>query len=248
MPVRPGELHTVSRALQVLRAFTEDRPARGVTDLAAELDLDKSQVHRMLTTFAMHGFTVVDPGTRRHTLGPAVVQLGRRAERSSGLRHQLERHLENLAAATGESTVVCIPDGFRYRTIAACEGPGMLRYATALDRVYPGHLGATGHAMFAFHTIASPADLLGADGHKPSEESVTALRERHERVREDGYAITEGEFDARVMAISAPVLLDGTVFGSVSALGPPDYMRTRSAEIAAAVLATAGQIGEALHP
>ncbi len=248
MPARPGELLTVSRALQVLRAFSEDRPSRGVTELAAELGMDKSQVHRMLATLALHGFTVMDPASRRYTLGPALVQLGHRAERSPGVRHQLEPHLEDLAAATGESTVVCVPDGYRYRTIAACEGPGMVRYATALGRSYPGHQGATGHAIFAFHPTVSPVDLLGADGHQPEEETVADLRARHKQVREDGYAITEGEFDARVMAVAAPVLRDGTVFGSVSVLGPPEYMRRTTDEIVAAVLGGAARIGETLRP
>jgi IclR family transcriptional regulator, acetate operon repressor len=243
-----AELHTVSRALKVLQAFTEDRPTRGVTELATDLGLDKSQVHRILATLSQHGFTVLDPGTRRYGLGPALVQLGHRAERTPGLRHQLEPHLEELAATTGESTVVCVPDGYRYRIIAACEGPGMLRYATALGRSYPGHLGAAGHALFAFHRTITPADLLGYDGHEPDEEAVAALRARHEHAREDGYAITEGEYDARVMAISAPVRLAGAVFGSVSALGPPEYMRPGSQEITDAVLATATRIGDTLRP
>ena len=248
MTARPGELLTVSRALRVLRAFTEDRPTRGVTELADELGLDKSQVQRMLATLAGQGFTVVDPATRRYTLGPALVQLGRQAEGSPGLRHQLEPFLEELAATAGESVVVCVPDGFRYRTIAACDGPGMLRYATALGRSYPGHLGSTGHTIFAFHPTASASDLLGADGHKPDPHAVAVLTHRHQQVRQHGYAISEGEFDARVMAISAPILLDGAIFGSVSALGPPAYMTPQKEEIVGAVLHSADQLGRALRP
>ncbi|MBK1787241.1 IclR family transcriptional regulator [Prauserella cavernicola] len=248
MTARPGDLHTVSRALQVLRAFTEDRPTRGVTELADELGLDKSQVQRILATLARQGFTVVDPATRRYTLGPALVQLGRQAEHSPGLRHQLEPHLEKLAAATGESVVVCVPDGFRYRTIAACDGPGMLRYATALGRSYPGHLGATGHAIFAFHPAASAKDLLGADGHEPDPDAVTDLTHRQEQVRQRGYSISEGEFDSRVMAVAAPVLLDGTLFGAVSVLGPWSYMTPNADELVDAVLASADQLGQALRP
>ncbi|WP_127572335.1 IclR family transcriptional regulator [Georgenia faecalis] len=243
----PGELLTVSRALRVLGAFTEAHPSRGVTELATELGLDKSQVHRMLATLTQHGYTVMDPETRRYALGPALIPLGHRAERSPGLRHRLERHLEDLAARTGESSVVCVPDGYRYRTVAACEGPGLVRYATTVGRSYPGHLGATGHAIFAFDPTVSPADLLRAKGHEPRAEAVAALRERHERVREDGYALSEGEYDERVMAISAPVLLDGSVFGSVSTLGPPEFMRRSADAIVSAVLAAAAEIGTGLR-
>lgn len=246
MTARPGELATVSRAMRVLRAFTDDRPTRGVTELAAELDMDKSQVQRMLATLAGQGFTAIDPATRRYTLGPALVQLGRRAEHSPGLRHQLEPHLEKLAADTGESAVVCVPDGYQYRTIAACDGPGMVRYATALGRTYPGHLGATGHAIFAFHPTASARDLLGTDGHKPEPDAVTELHHVYQQVRQLGYAMSEGEFDARVMAISAPLLLNDTIFGAVSVLGPPTYMKPQAEEIVAAVVRSAHELGDAL--
>ncbi len=248
MPTRPGELLTVSRALRVLRAFTEDHPSWGVTELADELDLDKSKVHRMLATLTQHGFTVLDPGTRRYTLGAALVQLGHRAEQSPGLRHRLEPHLDELAATTEESTVVCVPDGFRYRTIAARQGPGMVRYNTELGRSYPGHLGATGHAIFAFHHTVSVTDLLTADGHEPTEDEMAALRERHDRTRDDGHAVSDGEFDPRVASVAAPVMLEDQIFGSLSVLGPREYMHERSTQIAAAVLATATAVGETLQP
>ncbi|WP_051218288.1 IclR family transcriptional regulator [Nocardioides insulae] len=248
MASRPAELLTVSRALRVLQAFTEEHPTWGITELATEQRLDKSQVHRILTTFTQHGFTVLDPDTRRYSLGPALVPLGRRAEDSPGLRHQLEPHLDKLAARAGESVVVCVPDGFRYRTIAACEGPGLVRYATALGRSFPGHLGATGQAIFAFQPTVSPADLLGAHGEPITDGAVAELEARYSQVRTDGYLVSEGEYDARVMAIAAPILIDGALFGSVSVLGPRDYMHSDSVEIVAGVLDSATAIGDALRP
>lgn len=244
MPRGSTELLTVSRALLVLRAFTEERPTWGVTELAAELGLDKSQVHRLLATLAQHGFVAPVPPSRRYALGPAAVTLGHLAEMSPGVRHRFDTHLARLSAATGESVVVAVPDGFRYRTVAAQEGPGLLRYNTQVGRSYPGHLGATGHAIFAFHRGISAVDLLTADGSPATPDDVAALRDRHETIRRDGYAISEGEYDPRVMSVACPLMLDGRIFGSVSVLGPKESMSERRDELIRAVRDAASAIQE----
>jgi IclR family acetate operon transcriptional repressor len=243
-----GHLQTVGRALAVLRSFTHENPTRGVSELARELGLDKSQTQRVLATLAAQGFAVLDPATRRYSLGPALVVLGHLAEHSEGVRHRLEPHLAALSAVTGESTVVCVPDGARYRTVAAVDGPGMVRYNTALGRTYPGHLGATGHAIFAFSTVLDAREILVAAGDEdPPAAEVAALQARHDQVRGVGYAVSTGEFDERVMAISAPILLEGAVFGSVTTLGPPQYMADRSTELIDAVRHAASDLGATLQ-
>ncbi|QIK71643.1 helix-turn-helix domain-containing protein [Propioniciclava coleopterorum] len=64
------ELLTVSRALKVLRAFSEENPSWGVTELANELDLDKSQVHRLLATLTRYGFVATVPRRGATRSGP----------------------------------------------------------------------------------------------------------------------------------------------------------------------------------
>lgn len=238
------ELLTVSRALKVLRAFSEENPSWGVTELANELDLDKSQVHRLLATLTRYGFVATVPPTRRYALGPAAVRLGHLAEMSPGVRHRWDVHLAALSQRTGESVVIAVPDGFRYRTIAAVEGPGLLRYNTAIGRSYPGNAGATGHAIFAHHRGVSAVDLLTADGTPAATADVAALRERHEAVRRDGYAVSEAEYDPRVMSVAFPLMFDERIFGSVSVLGPKESMRERRDELIRAVRDAAAAIQE----
>ncbi len=244
---RGGELKTVARALAVLESFTDDHPVWGVTELAQQLGLDKSQVHRILTTLTRHGFTAADPETRRYSLGLRLVELGRRAEWSPGLRTRLAVHVDELAAATGESAVVCVPDGFRYRTLVARDGQGPIRYNTEIGRSYPGHLGASGHAIFALFDASIAHDLLRAEGAEPSPEALAALTARHERARREGYAVSDGEFDPRVTTVAAPLVLGEQVFGSVGVLGPRGHMKEPADRLVAYVLATAGRIVDELR-
>lgn len=244
--VQHGELLTVAKALRVLRAFTDERLERGVTELAAELDLDKAGVHRLLTTLANQGFVQVDPLTRRYSLGPSLVVLGQRAEQSHGLQQVAEPHLEQLAAAAGESAVLCVPGGLRYRTVASAAGPGLVRFATSLGKAYPGHRGATGHAIYALLPNVATVDLLAAAGFDEPM-TLAELESRHQHVRDHGYSITFGEFDPRVMAVAAPVIVDGSVFGAVASLGPAEYMKHQRDLIVPAVLTAAADLGQSLR-
>lgn len=242
MAERPvGYLQTADRALEVLMAFTAEHPEWGVTDLARHLSFDKSQVQRLLATLAARRFLVADPDTRRYRLGPALVGLGRLAEDSDGTLAAVRDLLAPLAQRTGESALFVVPDGNRYRCAAAVDGPGPLRYRSIVGEVFPGHGGASGHAIFAFLDPSRIATLFEdelAAINPNTPRSRAALERIHEQVRRDGIAVSLGEYDERVEAVAAPVFAQGAVVGAISVIGPRQ-------SIAAHVDAIIAEVGRA---
>lgn len=214
-------LGTVAGAIEVLLAFTDSAPERGVTDLARELGMDKSRVHRLLTSLAAGGLLVVAPGSRRYLLGPTLVMLGERAARQGALPAAAQPIIDELADASRESVVVCVRDRLGFRTVASADGPSDLRFATELGRWFPGAGGASGHVLFADHPDPDIADRLLADQPGATNLDAATLRRRHADARKDGYSVSHGEFDPRVLAVAAPVVLDGSVVASLCAVGPP---------------------------
>lgn len=220
-------LGTVAGAVEVLLAFTDTRPERGVTDLAADLGMPKSRVHRLLTSLAESGLLVQVGSSRKYVLGPTLIALGERAARLGVLPRVAQPVLDRLARQTRESVVLCVPDGLGYRTVASAEGAGALRFATEPGRWFPGAGGATGHVLFAEHADAAIAErMLEAGQGDPAERhgpalTVTELRERHQAAVLDGYSVSRGEYDARVTAVAAPVRLSGRVAAAIAVVGPP---------------------------
>ena len=240
-----GPLRTVDRALVVLGAFTDERPERGVLELSRELGLDKSQVQRMLATLAARGFLTVRPDTRRYRLGPALLGLGRRAERSIGLDGSIGPVLRKLAHTFAISAVFNVPDGNQYRCAAAVDFPGPLRYASAIGELYPGHGGASGHAIFAQFRAERVRELFTDQLPALTRTTVTsvdALLARYAEVRRRGVAISEGEYHPQVMAVAAPVVVGGEPVGSIGVAGAAEQLRERVDEIAAAVAAAAAEL------
>ncbi|MCP2334143.1 MULTISPECIES: IclR family transcriptional regulator [Actinoalloteichus] len=237
-----GVLQTADRALLVLAAFTEREPEHGVSDLARRLDLDKSQVQRLMATLARRDFLVADPRTRRYRLGPALVGLGRLAERGDGISTVVRPILLDLSETTGESTVFNVADGGRYRCSVAVDQPGPFRYTSAVGQLFPGHGGASGHAIFAFYPEEEIPALFAPELEGATDATIgtrAELRRRYAEVRERGYAVSFGEHDARVVGVAAPVFAHGTVLGSVAVVGAAAHLRPQLDAIAERVVAAA---------
>lgn len=239
-----GYLQTADRALEVLLAFTAQTPEWGVTDLSRHLGLDKSQVQRLMATLATRRFLQPIPETRRYRLGAALIPLGRLAEDNDALAAAARDLLGGLATRTGESALLVVPDGTRYRCTAAVDGPGPLRYATSIGRSYPGVGGASGHAIFAYYPDRRVEELFGTKGFGADDGSgglltLAELKALYGGVRARGYAISQGEYDRRVAAVAAPIFGQGVVVGALSVIGPRESVTGALDAIAADVVEAA---------
>src|SRR3954451_15074627 len=101
-----GGTQAIDRALAILQTLGGARADWGLTDLAAELGLHKTTVHRILGALERAGFVARDPARQTVSLGPAVIQLGIQARRSAGLHDAARPVLEALAAETGETATL----------------------------------------------------------------------------------------------------------------------------------------------
>ncbi|MGH6754340.1 MAG: helix-turn-helix domain-containing protein, partial [Bradyrhizobium sp.] len=80
------EIRSVSKAIRLLETLGREPGAVGVSDLARQVEMDKSSVSRMLRTLEQAGFVAQDPVTQRYTLGITLGILGHKALRRIDLR------------------------------------------------------------------------------------------------------------------------------------------------------------------
>ncbi|MFC9223585.1 IclR family transcriptional regulator [Streptomyces hygroscopicus] len=223
----PGLLRTVDRALLVLLAFERNRSDWGVTEIAEEFGWDTSVAQRLLATLAGRGFLVSDPATRRYRIGPAAMRLGRLWDRSGTLELLARPVLDELCRRTGDHVLLCVPDNFHMRCVAAAEGrAGPLRYYPLVGELYPAHAGATSKSYFAFLPDERRHLLFrGRPMARFTERTVTdpdRLEQEFHQVRARGYAWTVGEYDTGVATVAVPFFLGREPYGSLSLGGPEE--------------------------
>lgn len=243
-------LQTLDRALWVLTHFTPGQPEWGVSDLARALGLPKSVVQKTLATFARWGFLHQDPGTRRYRLGTRFLFMAQSVTLHQELVRVATPHLNWLAHETRETAKLSVEEGGESVIVAVVESPLSMRMTGRVGERNPLYAGAS-NLVLAAHMAWS--DVLRAlERHAPPDhpyrQEPELLRRALEPIARQGYAISCGQVELDVAAISAPVrAATGEVVASVSVVGPASrFVSERQDVMVRHVMETARKISREL--
>lgn len=202
----------------------------GVLQIADLVDRDKGTVSRTLATLAGSGLVSRDPITHKYRLGYQLYALAARTLESHLVRVS-RPYLRRLQMTTRETTHLCVLRSGNVLTLAsemseyAVRGRGWEGMTTAawqtpsgrvllsdwsddvLSRWYEVH----GHDVAVMGpTTPAPLDSWPAgtppltDG-KPLVTDIESLKMEIRRIRRQGYATIDGEFENGVVGVSAPI-------------------------------------------
>ena len=116
MPAETSQ--TLDRGLRVLRALAESASGLTVTEVAAEVGVNRTVVYRLVTTLEAHALVRRDASGRLH-VGLGVLQLG--AGLQPALREAAAPVLRALAEATGCTAHLTVADGEESIALAVVE-------------------------------------------------------------------------------------------------------------------------------
>ncbi|MBM3223739.1 MAG: IclR family transcriptional regulator [Candidatus Tectomicrobia bacterium] len=197
------------KALHVLLALEQSPAGRGVTEIARELGLPKSAVHRLLVTFQACGFVQQQPTSSRYVLGPVLARLGLRAADLFTPRRVARPLMETLAREVGETVflgVLCAEHIFIAEKV---EHGQVLRIAPELGTRLPLRQTALGQIWLACCPAAQREALLAALPMPPSvvpAERVQA-QYRHElsTIAQQGFAVSLETWLPELCCLAVPV-------------------------------------------
>ncbi|MCT7664319.1 IclR family transcriptional regulator [Shinella kummerowiae] len=138
---------SLTRGLEILRAFTADDATLGNQDLIERTGLPKATVSRLTSTLVGLGYLHYDEMLGRYSIGPATVSLGYSALSSSAVIHMVRPLMQELADQTGAAVALGTRDGLEMVYLANCRSmsPVSLRlnvgsrlpiYRTAMGLAY----------------------------------------------------------------------------------------------------------------
>jgi IclR family pca regulon transcriptional regulator len=204
---------SLERGLAILGAFTPDRPALGISELAQRLGLTRSTTHRYVATLAKLGYLDQDDATRKYRLGIRVLDLGFSVLGALGLREIAAPHLQRLTAATGRTSNLAIRDDTDVILIDRTRGrPGRyhhLEFSLHAGSRIPSYCSATGKALLAFLAQPDLDDVLDRiellpRGPRSLTSRATLLAELGQ-VRRTGIALNDEELDSGLRSIAVPI-------------------------------------------
>lgn len=221
--VYPGA-QAVSRAVALLKAFSDVQPEWALGDLAQHVGLNKATVHRLLAALEVEGFVARSVVSGGYRLGPELIALGGCAMRSNDLRTVSRPALEELAAATGETATLEVLAGEQVVILDEISSRYLLGLSQDVGARLPFYATATGKLLAAHLGAPDQERLLSGELTPLTPQTITRpalLAEQLRQVRLDGYAVTNGELEAGFVAVAAPVIdAAGGTIAAVSVGGP----------------------------
>jgi DNA-binding IclR family transcriptional regulator len=243
---------SIDHALRLLLMLKGQSRIR-VADAADELGVARSTAHRVLGMLVYRGFAVQDAGSRAYRAGPVLVEVGMGALAQMDVRQRARPYLEHVAALTGETTSLQIIDGTQARFVDSVESVSAVRVGSRVGVSLPAHIASGGKAMLASMSDRAlltlyPAEDLGPAVTPATITTRTALLRELAAIREQGYAVNQGESASGLTAIGVAIRgSDGVPVAALTTAAPAtrtDAAKVR--EIASALTAAAREIEEHL--
>jgi DNA-binding IclR family transcriptional regulator len=226
-------VQSLTKALDLLEAFTYEEPELALGEISLKLGLAKSTVHKVLRTLLARGYVAQDPVTRRYRLGLRNWQLGSLAAANLDVRHVAGPHLHRLAEQTGEQVTLWVPEQQVVVCVERIDSRHQLRTYTRLGMVANPLELACGRCMLAFRPEVERVGLLGAllRGREDAFDldEVTA---RLAGVYERGYDVTDRSPASEGIGVAAPILdHSGRAVAAVMVSGPQDRFDDDAVEV-----------------
>lgn len=231
---------SVDRALSILWILNGARHAT-VTEIAQELGVHKSTASRLLVALERHSLVTRRPGDLGYELGQGVLQLAGSVNSQNDLTKSAQILVENVAEHFKLTANVAILDEV-YAVNIAQSAPSE-RFFTPrqyVGRRTPGHATSSGKILLATADAAVREQLLSAPLEQFTARTITdpaELATELDRVREQGWAVSDNEWDNDMTAVAVPLLgVNNQVIAAVTITGfthdlPNDTFVQRAAEL-----------------
>jgi IclR family transcriptional regulator, acetate operon repressor len=239
-PISDDEQPTVAavdRAIDVLLHFAEKQAETfGVSEIASDLTMSKTTVHRILTSLRARGLVQLDPASRRYSLGPTAMQLGSRYLARVNVRRMAVPVLQDLSATMNETATLSVRTGDSRVYVDQVTPPREVFMSVSIGVPFPLHAGASSKAFLAFLPDAHIDTYLERNLQSLTEGTITEprkLRAELRAIKSRGWAQSDSERQVGAASVAAPVLnhLDVPV-AVISICGPSDRFRPEAEECA----------------
>jgi DNA-binding IclR family transcriptional regulator len=220
-------LTTLEKGIRILELLVMHKQL-SVSEVAVQMDINKSASHRFLTTFKVLGYVDQNVDSRYH-LTSRLFDLAATSLTPSNIKEIARPLLVKLSRETGETINLGHWSGNEVYYLDKIESTEILSANLAIGTPVPAHCTAMGKAMMADFPEAKLAQYLASvDFIQLTPKTITdrpaLLKELH-LTRRRGFAIDDEELALGIRCIAVPVWGSGDCpTYSLSVAGPASRM------------------------
>jgi DNA-binding IclR family transcriptional regulator len=228
-------VRAVERALDILLCFRE-KTELTQTEIAHQVQLHKSTVHRLIASLESKGFVLKDEQTDKYRLGFRIWELSAKLSKRDDIGLLLLPELERLRDLLGETISLYIQDGIERVRIQSVESQYAIRRVAPVGARMPLHVGASSKVLVAFAESAVREGIFSAYDW-PSYADKQAYMQQLIDTRRLGYATSVEEREPGAAALAAPMIdRSGRLIAALAVSGPANRLTLESMQEQAPIL------------
>lgn len=229
-----GNISTIDKAFSIIDFLYEAGCSATIQEISEGLGLYKSTAYRILNAMRAAGYIYQEEKTSKYCLGIRFYQIGLRQLACDNFLQLYipyakainEKYDEVVTVATRELELNSIP---RYTVLYGFQSTHVLNLTVGSGSFSPSHCTASGKCLLAYSTERYLQRFYGCELTSYTERTITnwgALKTEFQRIRRDGYAIDDGEYELGLNGVAAPLFAqNGNVVGAISLTCPAERFR-----------------------
>jgi DNA-binding IclR family transcriptional regulator len=197
------------------------------SEVAENFDMSESTAHSHLTTLESLHYLVRDEGN--YKLGYKFMNHGNYVQnRYQAIKFGISA-IQRLTEETSELVWMLVEEHGRSIPVEKAMGKNAVQFTSEIGTALPMHTSAGGKAMLAHLDEDYAQEIIDQSGlEKSTKNTITdpnVLENEFEKIREQGFAVSDGESVPGARAVAAPIVVNDKVFGAISVPGPKNRLQ-----------------------
>lgn len=222
-----AKVKSLAKALKLLECFKADCPELGITQLSHMLELNKSNVSNIVSTFEQAGYLEQNPQTGRYRLGLKLLEFSFIINEKLGYQRMFHDVMQGLSRKLNAITYFAIYR--RQQVFYLCnsyppEEAYNYPFRNIMGECAPLYCTSLGKAMLAYLPTDSFEEYLKLERVPYTDHTIVeeeALRKEIALTRQRGYSLDNQEHEYGVRCIGVPIFnSDNTLLGALSVSSP----------------------------
>jgi IclR family KDG regulon transcriptional repressor len=198
---------TLLRGLKILELTASGKSNLPIRELAKEVNLPRSIVHRLICTLEGEGYILKNSANPGYHLSSKLWTLGCAAIQGLEVREVARPHLENLSSTTNELVALGVLDGPEVVYLDKIDSSQAVRAYIPIGGRAPAYCISTGKAILAHRgddeVMPIASSMKKFTGHTVI--GIAALKKHLAEIRRRGYSINCGEWHEDLGGVAAAI-------------------------------------------
>lgn len=241
---------TIAKGLRLLNRIAHADAPVGVTAMAKEMGLEKSNVHRTLSTLLALGYVQKDTATGRYGPTLKVWELGMKVVTRHPVMRAARPFMQMLHQQTQETIHLTILDGTDCIYLDQIRAPVPVRVTPVPGHRVPALFPASGRVQLAFQPNVEEIINEFRNNHARGKEiKLAATLKEFATIRQQGVTFTESGWSHGINSVAAAIIgRDGVAAAAIAISGPAERLtRERMEGLSDQVLNACTQAGDTLR-